>query len=71
MKTYRFVVYRDTDGFRAEAEALPGCVARANTLEALRDAALDAARRSEKAWCAAGGDPLPRPLLAMSVRAAG
>ena len=70
-RSYRFIVYRNADGFRAEAETMPGCAVRADTLEELRSAALAAARRREEAWRSAGGDPPPRPFLAMGVRAAG
>lgn len=60
----RIVVYRaEEGGFWGQVAGRPGCVAQADTLEELRDAAIDAVQ----AWEEAGGEPEPRPYLTMDI----
>lgn len=73
---YRVVVYRaEEGGFWGEVDGLPGCVAQADTLEELRDVAIDAieawveTRREMDAERGMDGDPLPRHFLTMDIPA--
>lgn len=75
-REYRIVVYRaEEGGFWGEVDGLPGCVAQADTLEDLRDVAIDAieawveTRREIDAERETDGDPLPRHFLTMDIPA--
>ena len=68
VREYRIEVYEaEEGGFWCEVAGLPGCVAQGETLEELREAAIDAIRAWDETRRELGGDPAPRPFLTMDI----